>query len=102
MVVRHRNNNNICFHFRKTKMKTNKWNREKRKFLFFFKETIDDDETDRNEENDDNTNEKNDLRISQPKYSQLLKELDFSQARMVNRKCHFFFIVLFSILLRLM
>jgi len=68
---------------------------EKKKFFisFSFQETIDDDEADRNEENDDNTNEKNDLRISQPKYSQLLKELDFSQSRMVNRK--YFFISLF-------
>ncbi|CAF0753747.1 unnamed protein product [Rotaria sordida] len=47
-------------------------------------ETINNDETDRNNENDDNSNEKSDLRISQPEYSQLLKGLDFSHARMVD------------------
>ncbi len=35
---------------------------------------------------DRNVEEKNDLRISQPKYSQLLRDLDFSQTRMVKRK----------------
>jgi hypothetical protein len=52
---------------------------QKNEFLIFFIETIDDDEADHNNE------EKDDLRISQPKYSQLLKELDFSHSRMVNR-----------------
>ncbi|UJR33705.1 hypothetical protein I4U23_021134 [Adineta vaga] len=47
-------------------------------------ETIDDDEGDRKDENDESADEKSNLRISQPKYSQLLKELDFSQARMVD------------------
>jgi hypothetical protein len=48
-----------------------------------FLETIDDDEADRHDEKDD-------VRISQPKYSQLLKELDFSQTRMVKRNFIFF------------
>ncbi|CAF4034099.1 unnamed protein product [Rotaria sp. Silwood2] len=47
-------------------------------------ETVENDETDRNNENDDSTDEKSDLRISQPEYSQLLKGLDFSHARMVD------------------
>jgi hypothetical protein len=39
------------------------------------------DEGDRNEMN---IEEKNDVRISQPKYSKLLKDLDFSRTRMVK------------------
>ena len=31
-----------------------------------------------------NVEERNDLRISQPEYSQLLKDLDFSRTRMVK------------------
>lgn len=54
-------------------------------FFFLFEETIDDDQADHNGENDERPAEKNDLRISQPKYSQLLKGLDFSRSRMVNR-----------------
>lgn len=52
--------------------------------FFLKKETIDDDQADHNGENDERPAEKNDLRISQPKYSQLLKGLDFSHSRMVN------------------
>ncbi len=85
MNVRHQSNNNICFHPKKTKMKTNKTKKKKLSISFFLQETIDDDEADRNDENDNKTGEKNELRISQPKYSQLLKELDFSHTRMVNR-----------------
>jgi hypothetical protein len=51
-----------------------------------FLETIDDDEADRNDEKDG-------VRYSQPKYSQLLKELDFSHARMVNRYRNLFVFV---------
>ncbi|CAF0769667.1 unnamed protein product [Rotaria sp. Silwood1] len=47
-------------------------------------ETIENDETDHKNENDDNSDENSDLRISQPEYSQLLKGLDFSHARMVD------------------
>ncbi|CAF0842617.1 unnamed protein product [Adineta steineri] len=42
------------------------------------------DDGDRKDENDESIDEKSNLRISQPKYSQLLKELDFSQTRMVD------------------
>lgn len=37
------------------------------------------------DEHGESIDEKNDLRISQPKYSQLLRELDFGEARMVNK-----------------
>ncbi|CAF3394926.1 unnamed protein product [Rotaria socialis] len=47
------------------------------------KETTDD-EADHKEQFDDNTDEENGLRISQPKYSELLKNLDFSETRMVD------------------
>ncbi len=63
--------------------------KKKKNFWFLFLsllETVDDDEGDRKDENDDSADEKSNLRISQPKYSQLLKGLDFSQARMVNPK----------------
>jgi hypothetical protein len=43
------------------------------------------------EENDDENEDRNNLLISQPKYSQLLKELDFSHSRMVNEKLDFSF-----------
>ncbi|CAF0800078.1 unnamed protein product [Adineta steineri] len=39
---------------------------------------------DNNEENDDDNEERNDIRISQPKYSQLLKDLDFSETRLYD------------------
>jgi hypothetical protein len=84
MVVWHHSNNNICFHLRKPKMKTNHWSSEEEKSSYIsFLESPDDEEVDRNDE-------KNDYRISQPKYSQLLKELDFSQTRMVKRNFIFF------------
>lgn len=55
-------------------------------FCLFFLETVDDHEVaDDKSENNDGSDEKDDLRISQPKYSQLLKELDFSRARMVHQ-----------------
>ncbi len=61
-------------------------------FSTFFSETIDDDEADHSEEEkNDRTDEKSDLRISQPKYSQLLKELDFSHTRMVKKHNLFFY-----------
>ncbi len=64
-----------------------KWRKKTSDFFFFsLLETIDDDERDRKDENDDRADEKSNLRISQPKYSKLLKDLDFSQARMVNTK----------------
>lgn len=51
---------------------------------FSFSVEVVEDEADQNGEN---VEEKNDLRISQPKYSQLLKDLDFSQTRMVTSNC---------------
>ncbi len=50
--------------------------------LSFSLETVND-EVDHNE-GGSGTEEKNDLRISQPEYSQILKDLDFSQTRMVK------------------
>jgi hypothetical protein len=41
MNVRHQSNNNICFHPKKTKMKTNKTKKKKNfLFLFFFKKLL--------------------------------------------------------------
>ena len=66
-------------------MKTNKSGKEGFLSSVVFLEAVDDDdEANRNDENVDDTDETSDLRISQPRYSQLLKELDFSHARMVN------------------
>lgn len=58
---------------------------------FSLLETLDDDEGDRRDASDEGADEKSNLRISQPKYSQLLKELDFSHARMVNNTPMLFF-----------
>jgi hypothetical protein len=78
-----------------------KWRRKKNFWFLFLSllETVDDDEGDRKDENDDSA-----VRISQPKYSQLLKGLDFSQSRMVNAKLSFYYsiLLLFLILFRLM
>lgn len=98
MLVRHERTTTVCFYLKKSKMKTKKSSRgrERKIWMYFFSlirifsfsllETIDDDEGDRKDENDESSDEKSNLRISQPKYSQLLKELDFSQARMVKRE----------------
>jgi hypothetical protein len=57
----------------------------KMKFSFSL-ETIDDEveHNDENDDDDDDVEKKTELRISQPKYSQLLKDLDFSRTRMVK------------------
>ena len=60
--------------------------RERETFVFLFL-------VESNDENDHGISEKNDLRISQPKYSQLLKELDFSHARMVKSIVSFSFLL---------
>ena len=49
---------------------------------FFCLETLEDE----GDQNETSAEEKNDLRISQPKYSELLKGLDFSRTRMVTIK----------------
>ncbi|CAF2130505.1 unnamed protein product [Rotaria magnacalcarata] len=64
--------------------KMNDENSEEIKVVEEEAETVDNDEANRNNENDDCSDEKDDLRISQPKYSQLLRELDFSEAKMVD------------------
>lgn len=50
-----------------------------------YSETVEDD-IDQEETKEDATHEKDDLRISQPEYSELLKNLDFSKSRMVSLK----------------
>ncbi|CAM4941753.1 unnamed protein product [Rotaria socialis] len=64
--------------------KMNDENSEEIKVVDEEAETVDNDEANRNNENNDCSDEKDDLRISQPKYSQLLRELDFSGAKMVD------------------
>jgi hypothetical protein len=56
--------------------------KKKNNIEIFYLETLEDE----GDQNETDGEEKNDLRISQPKYSQLLKDLDFSRTRMVNVK----------------
>lgn len=90
MIVGHHSNNNICFHLILKCILIKRIEKKKKRRDFFsfsppisllFEESIDDDQADHN---DEHPVEKNDLRISQSKYSQLLKGLDFSHSRMVN------------------
>ena len=81
MVVLQRSYNNICSHLRKPKMKTNHWSGNE-KILWYFSSFS----PGHAGESGDGIHHTNDLRISQPKYSQLLKELDFSQTRMVKER----------------
>jgi len=75
---------NIIFLLRKPKMSNS----------FCFSEIIYD-QLDHSEENDGGAQDKTELRISQPKYSKLLKDLDFSHTRMVNKNKMFLYFCYF-------